>query len=123
MNIVHLTASSFFGGTERQMLELARALPGAYSTRFISFPEGCGCESFLNEVRRDGFEAIRLQHDRPRLFAVLRELTELLRDADILCCHGYKANLLGRWAAWQLGLPTLAVWTRLSRWPLLRRGH
>lgn len=37
MNIVHLTASTFYGGPERQMLGLARHLPDSYRSSFLSF--------------------------------------------------------------------------------------
>src|SRR5438128_1717991 len=39
MRLVHLTASPFFGGPERQMLGLADALPPGYDTTFVSFAE------------------------------------------------------------------------------------
>ena len=116
MHLVHLTASPFFGGPERQMLGLAGALPPEYETAFLSFAEAGRCEPFLTEVRRRGFTGLRLAHDTPRLLAARRELTGLLRDlrADVLLCHGYKANLVGRPAARKAGVPAVAVargWT------------
>src|SRR5262249_46837542 len=56
MKIVHLTASTFYGGPERQMLGLAQHLPERYETRFLSFAEGGRCRSFLGAVRQAGFE-------------------------------------------------------------------
>jgi glycosyltransferase involved in cell wall biosynthesis len=116
MRLVHLTASPFFGGPERQMLGLAKALPAEYDVTFVSFAESGRCEPFLDEVRRAGFDAIRLRHDTPRLLAARRELTTLLKrlDADLLLCHSYKANLVGRPAARRAGVPAWAVargWT------------
>jgi glycosyltransferase involved in cell wall biosynthesis len=126
MNIVHLTASPFFGGPERQMLGLARALPG-HRTIFLSFPERGLCQPFLAETRRHGFESQSLEHNTPRFFAAVRELSRRLRDlrADVLCCHGYKADLIGLVAARRCGLPVVSVsrgWTaatwrvRLYEW-------
>jgi glycosyltransferase involved in cell wall biosynthesis len=115
MNIVHLTASTFYGGPERQMLGLAAALPDDRSA-FITFAEGGRGRSFLARVRKEGFGAITLENDTPRLRAAARELTanlERLR-ADVLLCHGYKANILGRIAARRRGIPAVAVsrgWT------------
>src|SRR5262249_52452719 len=48
--------------------------------------------------------------------ASVRETVRLLRylRADVLCCHGYKADLLGRPAARRAGVPAVAVsrgWT------------
>jgi glycosyltransferase involved in cell wall biosynthesis len=116
MRLVHLTASPFFGGPERQMLGLARALPSDYETTVVSFGEAGRCEPFLAEVRRDGFKAVRLVHDTPHLLAARRELTDLLHelDADLVLCHSYKANLVGRPAARKAGVPVWAVargWT------------
>ena len=116
MRLVHLTASPFFGGPERQMLGLAHALPADYDVTFVSFAESGRCEPFLEQVRRAGFTGLRLAHDTPRLLAARRELTRLLHDlkADVLLCHGYKANLVGRPAARTAGVPAVAIargWT------------
>jgi glycosyltransferase involved in cell wall biosynthesis len=116
MRLVHLTASPFFGGPERQMLGLARALPADYDVTFVSFAEAGRCEPFLDEARRAGFAALRLANDTPRLFSARHELTGLLNDyrTDVLLCHGYKANLVGRPAARRAGVPAVAVargWT------------
>jgi glycosyltransferase involved in cell wall biosynthesis len=115
MNVVHLTASTFFGGPERQMLGLAAAMPED-RTAFLSFAEGGRCRAFLGHVRRKGFEAIALGNDTPHLRAAARELAQTLERLrpDVLLCHGYKANLLGRIAARWRRLPAVAVsrgWT------------
>jgi glycosyltransferase involved in cell wall biosynthesis len=118
MNLVHLTSSTFFGGPERQMLGLAEHLPESVHTTFISFPENGRCESFLAEVRARGFDTIALKNDFPKLFATLRDLTASLRECDLLLCHGYKANVLGRIAARRRGIPNVAVsrgWTGENR--------
>jgi glycosyltransferase involved in cell wall biosynthesis len=116
MNIVHLTASPFFGGPERQMLGLALALPDEYRSIFLSYSERGLCRPFLEQLRRHGFEAIELRHNAPRLKAAVRELVDCLGDfrADVLCCHGYKPDILGLMAARRLGVPVVAVsrgWT------------
>jgi glycosyltransferase involved in cell wall biosynthesis len=116
MNIVHLTASTFHGGPERQMLGLAHALPEMDQTIFLSFAEGGRCRQFLSTARHHGFEAAGLIHDTPRLWSAVREIADHLGrvDADILFCHGYKANLLGRVAARRHKVPAVAVargWT------------
>lgn len=129
---LHLTASTFFGGPERQTLGLARALPGI-RTHVASFAEGGRCEGYLDEVRAAGFDATRLVYDTPRLAAAVNEVTTLLRrtNAAILFTHTYKPNLLGRIAAKRAGVPHVVVsrgWTgesakvrlyeRLDRWNL-----
>jgi glycosyltransferase involved in cell wall biosynthesis len=132
VQLVHLTSSTFFGGPERQMLGLAKALPHSVRTQFVSFPEHGRCTAFLNEARRQGFAALALQADFPRVFAAVDELTGVLRQTgcSVLLTHGYKANLLGRVAARRAGVPVVGVsrgWTgenrrvRLYEW--LDRRH
>lgn len=120
MRTVHLTASTFFGGPERQMLGLARALPGEFETAFLSFSEGGRCQEFVDVARDHGYAARALVHDSPHVRAAVREVTAELRDsrADVLLCHGYKSNILGRVAARRAGVPAVAVsrgWTSESR--------
>jgi glycosyltransferase involved in cell wall biosynthesis len=117
MIVAHLTASRFFGGPERQMIELAKSLPAGHDSLFVSFREEGACQSFLEEVRRNGFESVTLNHDTPRLVGAWRELVNLLRErqVDVLCCHGYKANLLGLLAAQRAKVPVIGIsrgWTR-----------
>jgi glycosyltransferase involved in cell wall biosynthesis len=132
MIVVHLTASTFFGGPERQMLGLARHLDTGIRSAFLSFAEGGRCAGFLQAARIQGHPARVLDHDTPRLLGAAGEITaELTRlRADVLCCHGYKADLVGRLAARRRGIPAVAVsrgWTgenlkvRLYEW--LDRVH
>ncbi len=132
MNVVHLTASTFHGGPERQMLGLARHLPAEVRSVFLSFREGDRCRPFLSAARQQGLEAIGLEKDTPHLFAAVREIAGHLAsvEADVLLCHGYKANLLGRRAARQRGIPAVAVsrgWTgesfRVRLYERLDRFH
>ncbi|HJZ56294.1 MAG TPA: glycosyltransferase, partial [Gemmataceae bacterium] len=132
MNLVHLTSSTFFGGPERQMLGLAEALQPSVRTTFASFPEGGRSAAFLAEVRSRNFDAVGLTNDFPKLLAAVGELAGLLRESrcEVLLCHGYKADVLGRLAARRVGVPAVAVsrgWTgenrkvRLYEW--LDRRH
>jgi glycosyltransferase involved in cell wall biosynthesis len=119
MNIVHLTASTMYGGPERQMLGLADALRDRARVSVISFHEGGRCRPFLSQARRLGLDAVELQSDTPYFFHVISEVaSELDRlKADVVLCHGYKANILGRPAARRRGIPAVAVsrgWTAES---------
>ncbi len=120
MRLVHLTASTFFGGPERQMLGLAKAMPTTIRTTFASFSEGGRCSGFLDEVRAHGFPTVPLTADFPHVFAAVREIVGLLQSTacDVLICHGYKAHILGRLAARRAGIPAVAVsrgWTGETR--------
>ncbi len=116
MLVAHLTSSRFFGGPERQMLGLAQGLAPHFRSAFLSFAEGGKCLAFLDEARKQGFEAGKLINDTPHLLAAVSEIRTWLRrwQVGVLCCHGYKADLLGRWAARQEKKPVVAVsrgWT------------
>jgi glycosyltransferase involved in cell wall biosynthesis len=116
MRIVHLTASTFFGGPERQMLGLAESLSPSFSTTFLSFSEHHRCRAFLNVVRQAGFDAAELHYDSPHARLAICEIAAFLRGnfADVLVTHGYKSNLLGRPAARQARIPIVSVsrgWT------------
>ena len=116
IKIVHLTASPCYGGPERQMLELGKELSQFGRSVYVSFLEEGRCHEFIREAKRQGFAAQALKRDTPRLLAAVRELKALLRSerAELLCCHGYKANLLGLLAARRIGIPVISVsrgWT------------
>lgn len=116
MMIVHLMASPFFGGPERQMVGLARHLPASYESAFLSFAEGGACRALLEQARAHGFEAVALEHNYPHLQRAAREIAGHLRrlNADVLCCSGYKPDIIGWLAARRAGIPAVAVshgWT------------
>ena len=91
VTIIHLTASTFHGGPERQMLGLAMALAPEVRSVFLSFAEGGRCRAFLEEARQQGFQSHELGNDTPHFRRACGELTELLRGhrCDVLLCHGY----------------------------------
>jgi len=98
------------------MLGLAQSLSPDCQSVFLSFAEGGRCQSFLEQARRQGFAAKALRWDTPHLGAAVNETAHLLRRlrADVLCCHGYKADVLGRLAARPRHVPVIAVargWT------------
>ncbi len=119
MNLLHLTSSRFFGGPERQMLELSLELKPHCQTTIASFSEGGRCRDFLRRAREQGIDAVSVPSDTPRLVAAKRDVRGLLREtaADVLICHGYKAGLLGLLAARSAGVAVIAVsrgWTAES---------
>lgn len=116
MLIAHLLASPFYGGPERQVLALARELPGSCSSIFLSFGEGGRAREFLAEAHAAGFEAIELRANWPHVLRVAREVAGELRSrqASILCTSGYKPDILGLPAARLAGIPAVAIahgWT------------
>ncbi len=69
--VIHLTSSRFFGGPERQMLELARETANTWKTIFASFSEGGLCRSFLGEVEKNGFSGLELTQQTPHPLVAL----------------------------------------------------
>jgi glycosyltransferase involved in cell wall biosynthesis len=114
--IVQLMASPFYGGPERQMLGLACSLPKGYRSVFLSFAEGGRCGALLEQVRCHGLEGHALEHNFPNVPRAAREVGQHLRRlrADVVCCSGYKPDLIGWLAARRAGVPCVSVshgWT------------
>lgn len=119
MRILQLLASPFIGGPERQVLGLATALRPLVQTVFLSFAERGHACPFLEEARRQGFEAVELTHNVPRIWAAAREVAGHGRRvrADLICCNGYKPDITGWLAAGMAGIPVVAIthgWTRVT---------
>src|SRR4051794_27187345 len=104
MRVVHLMASPFLGGPERQILGLSRALAGrGCDSAILSFAERGLARPLLDRASADGFEAVELRENFPRVGRAVREVAEHLRrlDAAVLCTSGYKPDLIG-WRAARL---------------------
>lgn len=124
MRVLHLMASPFYGGPERQMLGLARHLPNDVRSVYLSFAEHGLAQPFLDEVQRRGYEGALLRHNTPRMVACIREVAGELRRlrADIVCCSGYKPDLIGWCAARLVRIPVMSVshgWTAAT-WKVRR---
>jgi glycosyltransferase involved in cell wall biosynthesis len=114
--VVHVTASPCFGGVERQMLELGKELQTTCLSHFVTFQEEGRCRDFVETATRQGFQITALQSDTPRMVRTYRELLDYVKGvrADLLFCHGYKANLFGLVIARRLRIPIVSVshgWT------------
>ncbi len=135
MRIIHLMASPFVGGPERQVLGLADALRAECETIFLSFAERGLSRPFLEAAASAGHQAICLNENAPHVFRAGREIADWLRrfNADVLCCSGYKPDLIGWQAARRAGVPVAAIahgWTAatlrvrvseaLDRWVMRR---
>jgi glycosyltransferase involved in cell wall biosynthesis len=119
MCVVHLMASPFVGGPERQVLGLARSLSRECETVFLSFAERGLSRPFLDRAEAEGFRTVCLKENAPRLLRAAREVADWLGrlGADVLCCSGYKPDLVGWLAARRAGVPVVAIahgWTAAS---------
>ena len=98
------------------MLGLAGTLPDSYRSVFLGFAEGGRARPFLGEAGRAGHSVVELRENAPRYRAAICEVAGHLRDlrAEVLCCHGYKPDILGLAAARRAGVPVVGVsrgWT------------
>ncbi len=113
--VLHLIASNFVGGPEKQILHHAQDLgcPG-FIVGVGSFHDSPQTPEILIEATRLGLPTVCLPGGlRAR---APRELASVLRQfpGTLLCTHGYKANILGRLAARAARTPHIAMvrgWT------------
>lgn len=109
-------ASPFFGGPERQVLGMARHARAHMESIFLTFAERGLSRAFLEQAIRLGFEGKSLRNNTPSFFACVSEVAGELRrlNADLLCCSGYKPDLVGWRAARRVGIPVVSIshgWT------------
>ena len=114
--IAYLTASPFWGGPERQMLGLARAMPQEYRTVYLCMMEAGKARPFVEQVSRAGFPTLCLEHNYPHLLRATYEVIDALKrqHVSVLFTHGYKTDLIGLIAAKIARIPVVMVsrgWT------------
>ncbi len=98
------------------MLGAALSLAAWCRPVFMLFPDKGKSQAFKRQLQGHGLETFVLSKDTPHLGAMVREVAGRIRDlgADLLCCHGYKADLVGLLGARRAGVPVIAVshgWT------------
>ncbi len=116
MIVAHLMTSPFVGGPEHLILGLTMCLPASSRSVFVLFADKGKSRAFRSLLQLHGLETVMLERDTPDLLAMVRELDRRLRELEVsvLCCHGYKADLVGMLAADRAGIPVIAMshgWT------------
>lgn len=106
--ILHLIASDSLGGPEKQLLHHARDTRAAgYQIILGSFQESAHAPEFLTLARRHGIETVSIPGGvRPGL---VDDVAQYLRGhaIDLVCTHGYKANVVGHFAARNVKVPAV----------------
>lgn len=121
MHVMHLRASNFVGGPERQILEHVRQSESETMHFSLCCFEENGCPTELETMAGSyGLDCACVTAAGPFDLGTIRQLTKIIREkgVSLLVTHGYKPNLLGRFATWIEGIPTVAVsrgWTYESR--------
>lgn len=117
ITVMHLRATNFVGGPEKQILEhFTRLNTTKFKPILGTFVEKGALDPLGDEAIKRGLAVVRLPARSPlnpnsiiNLFSALRNY-----NVDILCTHGYKPNILGFLAAKLGGIPTVAIsrgWT------------
>jgi glycosyltransferase involved in cell wall biosynthesis len=121
MHVMHLRASNFVGGPERQILEhVRRAESDSLHLSLCCFRDNGQASELEEAACAQGLDCSSVKARWPFDLGTIMELTRMIkaRKVDLLVTHGYKPNLLGRVASWVAGIPTVAVsrgWTYESR--------
>ena len=97
--LLHVRASNFFGGPERQIAEHVIAMRGsAFHCEVLTFDENGRANGFYEELRERDIPARRIAMRHLLDVSVLAALRTVVSDGfDIVCTHGYKPTLL-MWA-------------------------
>ncbi|MBD3256980.1 glycosyltransferase [candidate division GN15 bacterium] len=115
MNILHLRASNFYGGPERQLHFHARlAKESPYRVLVGSFTESGERPEFLGVIADDGIPTHTFQVASAYDTRAVSDIRTYCREqqVDILCTHDYRTTMLGYLAARRMG----------TRWIAFSRG-
>lgn len=100
--VMHLRASNFVGGPEKQILEhFSRLDSKRFRPILGTFVEDGAPDKLGDAAISRGFECIRFPSVSPLNPGAILNLARVLKNnnVDILCTHGYKPNVLGFFAA------------------------
>ncbi len=114
MNILHLRASNFYGGPERQLHIHARlALKSDFSITVGSFLEAGQEPEYLQTIKQDGITTICFPvssaYDTTAISLVRKYIVD--REIAVLCTHDYRSSVIG----WLAKRKTPAKWVVFSR--------
>jgi glycosyltransferase involved in cell wall biosynthesis len=109
--IMHLVASNFYGGPEKQIVEhLKRLNDSCYRGMLASFVEWRRHNETLDKARNAGLPQHGIPMSGPLDFRAWGRLGDLLKktEVNLLCTHGYKSTVMGYWEGKRARIPVLA---------------
>lgn len=112
--IAHLIATNFYGGPEKQIVEHLKRLDGvAFKGVVASFLEG-GENEILAKAADENLAYFAIPMHGALDFKAQRRLEDFLQDQQVslLCTHGYKAAVMGWWAARKENMPPVLAFSR-----------
>ncbi len=117
-HVLHVRASNFVGGPEHQVLRYAEFdLRGPVQVTLASFFGGEEGKELLASADRMGISTLALPAGILGAFKSVSTLVRFIRErhVSLVCTHGYRADILGIWAARKCGVPVacfLRGWTK-----------
>jgi glycosyltransferase involved in cell wall biosynthesis len=109
--IMHLIATNFHGGPEKQVIEhLKRLDSDRYQGILASYLEAGNPNETLEEAEKAGLKDFGIPTSGGFDFSALVKIIRLLRQerVDLLCTHGYRSTVMGWWAGRRVGIPLVA---------------
>lgn len=108
--LLYLITKSERGGAQLHLADLLKGFKGRYEICV-----GAGVEGFITEIARDlSHQTVILPHLINPIapfqdYRAYREAARLIQSVkpDIVHCHSSKAGIVGRIAAWRLGVPAV----------------
>lgn len=100
--IMHLRATNFYGGPEKQIIEHLRRLNrDRYTGILVSFIEKGSPNEILEQAKAEGIRHFGIPMAGSFDFRALWKLGRLFHreQVDLLCTHGYKSTVMG----WSMG--------------------
>lgn len=117
LKILHLMATNFVGGPEKQILNHALSVNrDKFEIIVGSFSEGKPINPLIEEAKLNRLPVFLIDSKSSFNPAQIFRLKKFLKNQkiDLLCTHGYKANFLGFWATLGNDIPRIAFvrgWT------------
>lgn len=108
LNILHLIATNFVGGPEKQIIKHLEYVDSArYNLAVASYIEKNQPNEFIETLRKNRRTVFEINHSFLLDLSIIDELKKILTQnkIDILITHGYKSNIIGYYASRSLGLP------------------
>ena len=109
--IMHLIATNFYGGPEKQITRHLNRLTGTYYKGvFASFLEYGKSNETIEKAKEFNIKNYGIPMMGPIDVCAQWKLNKLVRreKVNLLCVHGYKACVMGWWAGIKCGIPVIA---------------
>ncbi|OPY80557.1 MAG: Capsular glucan synthase [Syntrophorhabdus sp. PtaU1.Bin153] len=109
--ILHLIASNFFGGPEKQIVEhLKRLDREKFSGIVASFIENGSVNEVIEVAKAEQLAHFGIPMAGPVDIRALLTVANIVRNEDIklICAHGYKATIMSWWVGRRQHVPVLA---------------